>query len=358
MDVAHNDLIQKIGLSWPIFQAPMAGVSTPAMAAAVSNAGGLGAIGIGTAGVDQARAMVHDIRAATDKSFHVNVFCHQPARADGAVESAWLARLAPLFDKFSAKPPGGLHEIYRSFNADPDMQAMLLKERPAVVSFHFGLPPATFITALREAGVLLLASATCLKDARRVQAAGLHGVIAQGWEAGGHRGIVDPSGEDEKLPVLALTRMLVAALDIPVIAAGGLMDGADIAAALSAGAVAAQLGTAFIDTPESLADDGYRAALHSAAARDTTMLAQISGRSARCLANGFTAWAEQNGDARVPDYPIAYDAGKALNAAAKAAGETGFGAQWAGMGAPKARSLSAAELVAALAQELQAALAT
>lgn len=357
MGAVHNELTKKIGLRWPIFQAPMAGVSTPAMAAAVSNAGGLGAVGIGAASVDQARAMIQEIHTATDKPFHVNVFCHPPAQADAEVEGAWLAKLAPLFERFSAAPPVELHEIYKSFSADTDMQDMLVQERPAVVSFHFGLPPAAVISALHNAGVMLLASATSLAEGLQVQAAGIDGVVAQGWEAGGHRGVFDPEGADDRLPALELTQTLVAALDIPVIAAGGLMDGADIAAALSVGASSAQLGTAFIGCPESLADAGYRAALHSDAAEDTMMLAQISGRAARCLANDFTVWAAQNGDVQVPNYPIAYDAGKALNAAAKAAGSTGFGAQWAGMGAPRARSMPAADLVADLAAEMQIAVA-
>lgn len=351
------DLIKRIGLQWPIFQAPMAGVSSPAMAAAVSNAGGLGALGVGAASVDQARAMIRDTRASTDKPFNVNVFCHRPARLDAVANDAWLTRMAPLFEQFSAAPPTALHEIYRSFQVDPDMLAMLLEERPAVVSFHFGLPSTEIIAALRRAGIVLLASATSLVEAQQVLAAGLNGVVAQGWEAGGHRGIFDPDGADDKLSGLDLTGILVGDLDIPVITAGSVMTGADIAAALSAGASAAQLGTAFIDCPESLADTAYRAALHSPAAQETIMLAEISGRSARCLANGFTNWAAQLGDAQVPDYPIAYDAGKALNAAAKAAGKTGFGAQWAGQGAPRARSLPAAELVEVLVKEMEAELA-
>ncbi len=353
----QSDLIKRIGLQWPIFQAPMAGVGSPAMAAAVSNAGGLGALGIGAASVDQAREMIRDTRAATDNPFNVNVFCHKPAQSNAKVETDWLTRMAPLFEQFSAAPPTALHEIYRSFQVDPDMLEMLLEERPAVVSFHFGLPPTETIAALREAGIVLLASATSLAEAKTVQTAGLDGVVAQGWEAGGHRGIFDPDALDGKLTALELTRILVERLDMPVITAGGVMNGAGIAEALSAGAAAAQLGTAFIDCPESLADAAYRTALRSPAANETTMLAEISGRPARCLTNEFTRWAAQQGGVGTPDYPIAYDAGKALNAAAKSVGETGYGAQWAGQGAPRARCLPASELVEVLVRELEAELA-
>jgi len=353
----QSDLIKRIGLQWPIFQAPMAGVGSPAMAAAVSNAGGLGALGIGAASVDQAREMIRDTRAATNSPFNVNVFCHRPARPGAVVEAAWLTRMTPLFEQFSAEPPTALHEIYRSFQVDPDMLAMLLEERPAVVSFHFGLPSTATVAALREAGIMLLASATSLEEAQTVQTAGLDGVVAQGWEAGGHRGVFDPDAMDDKLTALELTQILVERLDMPVITAGGMMSGADIAEALSTGAAAAQLGTAFIDCPESLADVAYRAALRSPAANETTMLAEISGRPARCLANEFTRWAAQQGGEGTPDYPIAYDAGKALNAAAKSVGKTGYGAQWAGQGAPRVRCLPAAKLVEVLVRELEAELA-
>ena len=145
-----STLLRTLGVGLPIIQAPMAGVSTPAMAAAVSNAGGLGSIGVGPVGAEAARGMIAAVRAATDRPFNVNVFCHRPAVADEAREAAWLARLAPIFQRFGAEPPGGLTEIYRSFVEDDAMLAMLLEERPRVVSFHFGLPPAERIAALRR----------------------------------------------------------------------------------------------------------------------------------------------------------------------------------------------------------------
>ena len=158
----------------------MAGVSTPSMAAAVSNAGGLGSIGVGAVDFEPVRRMIADIRAATDRPFNVNVFCHRPAVADVAREAAWIARLAPEFRRFGTEPPGGLTEIYKSFVADDDMLAMLLEERPKVVSFNFGLPAAERITALKNVGIVLLATATNLEEARLVTAAGIDAVVAQG----------------------------------------------------------------------------------------------------------------------------------------------------------------------------------
>ena len=351
-----NAFCEKLGINLPIIQAPMAGVSTPNLAAAVSGAGGLGSIGVGAVDAEAARAMVREVRTRTERPFLVNVFCHRPAVADPGREAAWLARLAPVFAHYGAEPPGRLREIYRSFVEDDAMLAMLLEERPRVVSFHFGLPPADRLDALRAAGIVLLASATNPAEGRAVAAAGVDAMVAQGYEAGGHRGVFDPEAPDDCLGTLALTRLLVRELDRPVIAAGGIMDGAGIAACLKLGATAVQMGTAFVACPESSADAGFRAALLGPGPRRTVVTTAISGRPARCLANRFTALGDEAGPGAVPAYPIAYDAGKALHAAARAAGEFGFGAQWAGQGAPLARSLPAATLVAELRAELEQAL--
>lgn len=345
-------LLSEIGVTHPIIQAPMAGVSTPAMAAAVSNAGGLGSIGVGAAGADGAAKMIADLKAATDRPFNINLFVHATPQADPAREAAWLERLSPEFERFGSRPPIALRTIYTSFADDAEMLDLLVEARPAVISFHFGLPDAAKIAALKGAGCTLLASATNLREAKAIEAAGLDAVIAQGYEAGGHRGMFDPSAPDEALGAIELTRLLVAQTSLPVIAAGGLMDGQGIAAALKLGAEAAQLGTAFIACEESSADAAYREALMSDAARHTVMTHAISGRPARCLANQFTGWAAENAPIDPPDYPIGYDAGKALNSAAKSAGESGFGAQWAGQGAPLARAMPAAKLMETLVKEL------
>lgn len=347
-----DPLLRKLGIDAPIIQAPMAGVSTPEMGAAVSNAGGLGSIGVGATDAEGARQMIAAVRARTERPFQVNVFCHQPAVPDTAREAAWLARLGPEFARHGAKPPARLTEIYRTFRNDDAKLAVFLAERPPVVSFHFGLPAKDRIEALRAAGIVLLATATNLAEGQAIAAAGIDAVVAQGYEAGGHRGLFDPADPDEQLGTVALTRLLASKLDLPVIAAGGIMDGAGIAAALALGAAAAQLGTAFIACPESSADAGYRAALLGPASAHTVMTPALSGRPARCLANRFTALAQDVPREAIPSYPIAYDAAKSLHAAAKAAGEFAYGAQWAGQGAPLARVLPAGELVARLRGEM------
>ena len=346
------NLLARLGVGLPIIQAPMAGLGTPSLAAAVSNAGALGSLGVGAMNAQGARAAIHQIRALSSKPFNVNVFAHAPAVADPVREARWLEYLAPHFARFGAKPPTALREIYTSFVEDDAMLEMLLEERPAVVSFHFGLPSAEKIAALREAGIMLLASATSLDEATQIHAAGLDGVVAQGAEAGGHRGNFDPSVPDELLGTMALVRLIVREIPLPVIAAGGIMDGAGIAAALALGAQAAQLGTAFVASPESAADAAYRAALLSPHSR-TTLISAISGRAARGIENQFSELGDDPRRPALPDYPIAYDAGKALHAAAKAQGSAAYAAQWAGQAVRLSRAMPAAELVETLVREVR-----
>jgi nitronate monooxygenase len=294
--------------------------------------------------------MIAEIRARREGPLNVNSFCHRPARSRPEVEAAWIDRLRPEFETAGATPPTALREIYRSFVEDEAMFPLLLDVRPLVASFPFGLPRGEWVRALRDAGIFLIATATSLAEARSAEAAGVDAIVAQGWEAGGHRGCFDPDAPDEQLGTMALVRILARETGLPVIAAGGIMDGAGISAALRLGASAAQLGTAFIACDESLADEGYRQAL--AERRPTAMTRAISGRPARGLSNRFTALGADVPPGEIPDYPVAYDLGNALNAAAKAWGDYGYGAQWAGQGAPLARPMPAARLVATLASEI------
>ncbi|GJH09538.1 nitronate monooxygenase [Caballeronia novacaledonica] len=355
--MSKNALTSLLGIETPIIQAPMAGVSTPALAAAVSNAGGLGSLGVGAMNAQGARKVIRETRELTGKPFNINVFCHAPASADAAIEKAWTEWLAPVFAQYGATPPAKLSEIYTSFVVDKAMLDVFVDEKPAIVSFHFGLPSKEYIDALRGAGIKLIASATNVREAEQLVAAGMDAIVAQGIEAGGHRGIFDPQADDDNLGTFALTRLLASKFDVPVIAAGGIMDGAGIAAALALGAQAAQLGTAFVPCLETSIDEGYRRAILGDAANHTTFTAAISGRSARGLVNKFTELGRGGEAPAIPAYPITYDAGKSLHAAAKAKGEFGYGAQWAGQAAALVRELPAAELMARLEAELQQSIA-
>lgn len=347
------DLLARLGMTVPLVQAPMAGVSTPSLAAAVSNAGGLGSIGLGASNTATAQEMIHAVRAQTERPFNVNLFVHATPVLSPERDAAWLNWLAPLFAEFGEAPPTQLNTLYTSFNDDPDMLDMLLHVRPPVISFHFGLPLVQTVLALKATGAVLLASVTSLDEARAAEAAGLDAVVAQGIEAGGHRGIFNPEGEDDALGIMPLTRLLVKQGRLPVIAAGGIMDGAGIAAALALGACAAQMGTAFILCPESSADTGYRQTLSGPAAFHTRLTHLVSGRPARCLGNRFTALEAIADKPVTPAYPVTYDAGKALHKAAMKQGDYGYGAYWAGQGAPLARAMPAQELVMKLVEELK-----
>lgn len=348
----QSAFLSRLGMDVPIIQAPMAGVSTPQMAAAVSNAGGLGSLGLGASTIEDARQALQDAASLTNRALNANVFCHAPALRDEGKEAQWLAKLSPHFARFGAAPPSGLREIYDSFRGSEAMFDMLLDEAPKVVSFHFGLPRKDQIAAFADRGIVTLATATNLDEARQIEALGIDAVVAQGWEAGGHRGTFDENAPDSQMGTFALTRLLVQSLFCPVIAAGGVMDGAGIRAALDLGAVAVQMGTAFIACDESSANQAYQDALASDAAHETVMTRIISGRPARCLSNKFTALGETVMREHVPSYPVTYDAGKALNAAAMAGGETGYGAHWAGQGAPLSRRMSTSALMAVLQAEL------
>jgi nitronate monooxygenase len=345
-----DDLLHLLKIEYPIIQAPMVGVDTPQLAAAVSNAGALGSIGLGGSTAQQSQTMIRAVRALTDKPFNANLFCHRPAVADPVREAAWLAYLEPIFAEFRAKPPSALKEGYRSFLADEEKLEILLQEKPAIVSFHFGLPPAEWIHALREAGIVTLACATTPEEARLAEEADVDAIVAQGVEAGGHRGTFD-SNEDQQIGTFALVQLIAKQSRLPIIAAGGIMNGQGIAAAMRLGAAGVQLGTAFIPCPESAAKAEHRAALQSERAYHTQITAAISGRPARGMVNRLFMDVDRPNRPALPDYPITYDATKALSAAASAQGNSDFAVQWAGQGAPLARALPAAELVATLVQE-------
>lgn len=348
---SRPSLSNLLDLQYPIVQAPMAGVATPELAAAVSNAGALGSMGCGSSSVEKTQQMIAAARALTDHPFNVNFFCHRTAVTDAQREAAWLDYLRPYFNEFNAPAPDALNLPYKSFNEDCTMLDMLLQERPAVVSFIFGLPPKQWIEQLRNTGIVTMACATTLDEAKKAEAAGIDAIVAQGAEAGGHRGVFNPGQGDLRLGTFALTRLVSNYTELPVIAAGGIMDGQGIRAAQQLGAAGAQLGTAFILCPESSAKDAHRTALKSNRSWRTEITDVISGRPARGIINRMHTDIARGAAPALPDYPLVYDAGKALAAAATGQGSSDFSAHWAGQGAPLAREMPAADLVRTLVKE-------
>ena len=345
----------RFNIPHPILLAPMAGTSNPKLAAAVTEAGGIGGISLGACANPAAvRDALVDMKAHADL-YVCNVFTHKPPTVDKGVEGKWLEALRPTFESFGAVPPASLRNIYPSYNDSDAVLEVLLEQRPPIVSFHFGLPNENTIRKLHDHGTVLMATATNLEEAKACEEAGMDIIIAQGAEAGGHRGCFDPEN-DERLSTFPLVRLLKQHTKLPIVAAGGIMDGAGIRAALDLGADAVQMGTAFILCPESSADEGHRAAMRKAIEANrnghearTTITTFISGRPARSLRNKFTDLGVQG----APAYPLTYDAGKLLHAAAKVKGEHGYGAHWAGQGVGMARELPAKELMRVLVEEMQ-----
>ena len=279
-------LCDLIKIRHPIIQAPMAGAATPALAAAVSNAGGLGSLGCAEMSLDQLRTAATLLRDATDRPFNLNFFVQSAPRTEPAVLEATRQRLAPWYNAAGlGAPPESLPELGPCF--DDARLALLLEIQPAVVSFHFGLPAPDAILALKAAGIVLISTATTVAEARALERAGVDAVIAQGYEAGGHRGSHQPTLPGAGVGTMALIPQVVDAVSVPVIAAGGIGDGRGIAAAFALGASGVQMGTAFLSCPEAGTDAPRRARLRCATDSDTMVTDAFSGLSARAMRSRY-----------------------------------------------------------------------
>ena len=328
----RTPVTELLGIEHPILQAPMASAATPALAAAVSEAGGLGALGSAMLPVDELRRQTAEVRERTDRPFQLNFFCHEPPEVGGDVAVRAREYFAPLYDELGlGEPPQpGAPAIHFD---DARLEA-LLELRPPVVSFHFGLPPEDALTAVREAGLVVLATATTVAEARHLEAHGVAAVVAQGTEAGGHRGSFLVEGDDGPVGTLALVPQVADAVGVPVIAAGGIADGRGLAAVLALGAGAAQIGTAFLPCPESGISPAYREALRGARADATILTRAVSGRPARALKNRMTQ--ELSG---VLPYPAQ------LSLTGPLMGAADFQPMWSGQGAALASVSPAADVV-------------
>ena len=350
----RRDLIDLLGIEHPILQAPMAGDATPALAAAVSNAGALGGLGCSSFTPEQLRQQAGAIRAATNRPFNLNFFSHAEPKPDAEVDAATAARLAPFYaERGLGQPPERATAPLRCFGEE--QLAALLELRPAVVSFHFGLPNPDYLEAIRSTGAAILSTATTVREAVRLAARGVDAVIAQGWEAGGHRGSFAVNAEDVGVGTLALVPQVVDAIDRPVIAAGGIADGRGIAAAFMLGASGVQLGTAFLSCPESGVSERHRRALAEASDEDTRLSRAFSGRPARTLKNRYVE--AMAGAGRLPDFPTMYGYSLPLVESSEQAGDDDFQFLLYGQAAALNRALPAAELVRVLVDEAQALLA-
>jgi len=345
-------LIDLLGIEHPIIQAPMAGPNTSALAIAVSQAGGLGSLPCAMLSPEQIRAELNLIRQQTSASCNVNFFAHTPPAPDAAREAGWRARLEPYYQELAIDTRAAANAPSRA-PYDATAHALMLELRPKVVSFHFGLPDAHFVTGLKAAGCVILSSATTVEEARWLEARGVDAVIAQGAEAGGHRGMFLTADILSQAGTFALVPQVVDAVKVPVIAAGGIADARGIVAALALGAAGVQIGTAYLFTPECKTPPLHRAAL-KAARDDGTQLTNIfSGRPARGIVNRVM---RELGPiaAEAPAFPLAGGALAPLKAAAELKGSSDFTSLWSGQAASLARELPAGELTRTLAAEAQA----
>ncbi|WP_374575689.1 NAD(P)H-dependent flavin oxidoreductase [Phenylobacterium sp.] len=325
----------------PILQAPMVGASSDAMALAVSRAGGMGSIGAGAAQPDAIGAAVEKLRAQTDAPFGVNLFVVPPARPDGAVVAEALERLAPWYARVGSPLPEAPNDFAPDFAAQFEA---LIAAAPPVASFTFGILTGDQVEALHRAGTYVVGTATTAAEARAWAAVGADGICAQGFEAGGHRGHFLAEPDASLVGTLALVSTVRAAVDLPVIAAGGIMDGKGVAAVLALGASAAQMGTAFLLSQETAISAPWRAAVAGAKDDSTRLTRAFSGRHARGIENRFMREMRVS-ENDVPAYPVQNRLTQPLRAAGARAGDPEVLSLWAGQAVSLAREGEAGEMV-------------
>ena len=342
-------LMAKLGVELPIIQAPMAGSDSVEMCVAVSNVGGLGSLACALMSPDSVRQAVKRIRAETEKPFNLNFFCHTVQAYDPGREQAWRDVLRPYFDEFGLAPETTAPFALR-LPFDAHMCEAIEDVLPPVVSFHFGLPPAGLLARVKAAGIMVLASATTVAEAQWLENQGADAIIAQGAEAGGHRGMFLTTDIGTQVGLFALLPQIVDAVGVPVIAAGGIADGRGVAAARILGAQMAQIGTAYLFCPEARLNARHAAALVLAHDNNTALTNLFSGRPARGLVNRLM---RELGPMRAaaPVFPHAGRALAPLRAKAEDNGRDDFTNLWSGQAAALSPHLPAAELTRKLAED-------
>jgi nitronate monooxygenase len=326
----------------PLIQAPMAGAQGPELAIAVCRAGGLGSLPAAMLTPDHLREQIGAVRGETNAPYNVNFFCHAEPAPNPETEARWRNRLAHYYAEASIDPSGVAAAPARAPFGEA-MCAVVEEMRPAVVSFHFGLPPGQLLSRVKTAGALILASATTVAEARWLEQHGVDAVIAQGREAGGHRGMFLSDDIEGQPGLISLLPQVRDAVRLPVVAAGGISDGRGIAAAFALGADAVQIGTAYLRTPEATISPIHRAALASARDDATRLTNVFTGRPARGLINRFVSEVGPM-SADAPQFPLAAGAAAPLRTAGENRGSGDFSPLWAGESAALAREESAEAL--------------
>lgn len=320
----------------------MAGVQGSSLALAVSNAGGVGSLPCATLDPETLRTELVTLEAGTDKPYNVNFFCHNPPVRNMAQEAAWLEVLAPYFHEFGMEKANIPTNIPIA-PINSEMLEVLRGFSPAIVSFHFGLPAEDVLECVRSIGAKIIATATTVEEALVLEAGGVDAVIAQGVEAGGHRGVFLDADLTRQAGTLALLPQVLNAVKIPVIAAGGIADARGVAAAMALGAAAVQVGTAYLLCPETTLNPHYRAMLKSPAARHTAITNVFTGRPARAIVNRLV---RELGPVcpQAPEFPLAMAAVSALRAGLPGEAVRDFSAFWCGQNASGCKEIPAAKM--------------
>jgi nitronate monooxygenase len=342
--VSDSQLLKLLGIENPIIQGPMGGgPSTPELVAAVSNAGGLGSLGAAYLTPDQITDAIRRIRTLSSRPFNVNLFAGGWSTSQDFDAGPMLELLAEVHEALGIPPPVAPTPAPDPF---PAQLEAVLDARPAIFSFTFGIPDRDAMSRLKSRGIQIWGTATTVEEARQLEQAGVDAIVAQGSEAGAHRGTFLDSFESSMVPTLDLVRATVSAVSLPVIATGGLMDGHDVVSAIKSGAAAAQLGTAFLPCPESGASDAYKRAILGANEDTTVVTRAFSGRPARGLRNTFMA--SVDGRELILPYPLQNTLTRSMRTAAAQQGLPDYLSLWAGQGVARACAMPAGDLVASL----------
>jgi nitronate monooxygenase len=344
-------LLDLFQIEHPIILAPMAGAMDGDLVAAVSEAGGLGSLPCAMLTAEKIRDEMARIRARTKKPVNLNFFCHTAPVPNNAREAAWRERLAPYYQEFGIDPAAPVAFSNRA-PFDEALLEAVLDTKPEVVSFHFGLPPEPLYQKLKREGFLVISSATTVAEARWLAERGVDAVIAQGFEAGGHRGMFLTENIFAQVGTLALVPQVADAVKVPVIAAGGIADSRGIAAAFALGASGVQIGSAYLRCPESKVSAPHRAALTSAHDDGTVLTNVMTGRPARGFITRIIREVGPISDA-APQFPLAAGALQPLRAKAEAQGSGDFSPLWSGQAVALGRDMGAGELTAKLSAEAQ-----
>jgi nitronate monooxygenase len=331
-----------LGIRYLIIQAPMSGgPATPELVAAVCNAGGMGSLGVGYLSPDQIASDIRRTKALTDKAFNVNLFAGGYASDSPVDAGPMLALLAEIHEELGLPAPTLPAWSPNPFN---EQLEAVLEAQPAVFSFTFGVPDADAMARLKARGIATIGTATTVEEGRQLEERGVTAIAAQGAEAGGHRGTFAGSFDAAVIPTLELVRSLREKISIPVIASGGLMDGRDVAESLASGAIAAQLGTAFLTCPEAGTSNPYRKAILAAKTDTTVITRAFSGRPARGMTNAFIERLKGKEEIILP-FPLQNTLTRPMRNAAAERGQPGYLSLFAGQGVARARTMPAAELI-------------